>query len=145
MTFLQMIVGNEPREPDVGSDHFLIRTHRKLYLPKEWADDRARRLKAGVPNDIALATKPKIALQHLGLLLAEGLSPYCVPADAGYGVDTAFANISGSGLGVHRLTRTRLLISTDFKHAVIKILVGRNNQIGRCWHTLKYPSSKIEL
>jgi len=62
----------------------------QLYLPKEWAQDQARRQKAGVPDDIAFATKPQMALQHLKRLLDEGLPPYCVLADAGYGVDTAF-------------------------------------------------------
>lgn len=62
----------------------------QLYLPKDWADDADRRDKAGVPPAIEFATKPQIALQHLRQLLAEGLPPYCVLADAGYGVDTAF-------------------------------------------------------
>ncbi len=64
----------------------------QLYLPKAWADDPARRQKAGVPDAMAFATKPEMALQHLASLLAEGLPPYCVLADAGYGVDTAFRN-----------------------------------------------------
>lgn len=62
----------------------------QLYLPKDWAEDAERRDKAGVPQAIGFATKPQIALQHLKRLLAEGLPPYCVLADAGYGVDTAF-------------------------------------------------------
>ncbi len=62
----------------------------QLYLPKEWAEDAGRRDKAGVPQAIGFATKPQIALQHLKRLLSEGLPPYCVLADAGYGVDTAF-------------------------------------------------------
>lgn len=62
----------------------------QLYLPKDWAEDAERRDKAGVPPAIGFATKPQIALQHLKRLLAEGLPPYCVLADAGYGVDTAF-------------------------------------------------------
>lgn len=62
----------------------------QLYLPKDWAEDAERRDKVGVPQDIEFATKPQIALQHLKRLLAEGLPPYCVLADAGYGVDTVF-------------------------------------------------------
>lgn len=62
----------------------------QLYLPKDWAEDAERRDKVGVPQDVKFATKPQIALQHLKRLLAEGLPPYCVLADAGYGVDTAF-------------------------------------------------------
>jgi SRSO17 transposase len=62
----------------------------QLYLPKQWCEDRARREKAGVPEDIAFATKPQMAVQHLERLLVEGLPRYCVLADAGYGTDTAF-------------------------------------------------------
>lgn len=62
----------------------------QLYLPKDWAQDAARRDKTGVPEAIRFATKPQIALQHLERLLAEGLPHHCVLADAGYGVDTAF-------------------------------------------------------
>ena len=44
----------------------------RLYLPREWAEDPARRKKAGVPDDVEFATKPEIALQQLEALLAEG-------------------------------------------------------------------------
>jgi SRSO17 transposase len=62
----------------------------QLYLPREWADDQARRDKAGVPKQIEFATKPTIALQQLEQLLAQGAPRHCVLADAGYGVETAF-------------------------------------------------------
>ena len=62
----------------------------RLYLPKEWAQDTARRKKAGVPREVKFATKTQIALQQLETLLAEGAPKYCVLADAGYGVDQAF-------------------------------------------------------
>ena len=71
----------------------------QLYLPKEWAEDATRREKAGVPGDIAFATKPQLALQQLKQLLADGLPPHAVLADAGYGVDTAFRQgVSDLGL-----------------------------------------------
>jgi SRSO17 transposase len=64
----------------------------QLYLPKPWAEDPARRRKAGVPAAVGFATKAEIALTQLQALLAEGAPKYCVLADAGYGVDTAFRN-----------------------------------------------------
>ena len=59
----------------------------RLYLPKEWAEDPARRKKAGVPDEVKFATKPEMALQQLEALLAEGAPTCCVLADAGYGVN----------------------------------------------------------
>jgi SRSO17 transposase len=64
----------------------------QLYLPKQWAEDAARRRKAGVPAEVGFATKTEIALTQLQALLAQGAPKYCVLADAGYGVDTAFRN-----------------------------------------------------
>ena len=37
----------------------------RLYLPREWADDAARRRKVGVPEEIVFRTKPEIALEQL--------------------------------------------------------------------------------
>ena len=62
----------------------------QLYLPKEWAEDLARREKAGVPPDVEFATKPAIALAQIERLLAQGAPKHCLLADAGYGVDTGF-------------------------------------------------------
>lgn len=62
----------------------------QLYLPQNWAEDNARRAKAGIPDEIAFATKPQIALQQIRRLLDEGAPRHCVLADAGYGIDYAF-------------------------------------------------------
>jgi len=59
-------------------------------LPHVWAEDAVRRKKAGIPEDIAFATKPQIALQQLRDLLCAGAPRHCVLADAGYGIDYAF-------------------------------------------------------
>jgi len=37
----------------------------RLYLPKEWASDRKRRRKVGVPDEISFKTKPEIALAQI--------------------------------------------------------------------------------
>ena len=62
----------------------------QLYLPHVWAEDNARRAKAGIPENIEFATKPQIALQQIRGLLTEGAPRHCVLADAGYGIDYAF-------------------------------------------------------
>ena len=62
----------------------------QLYLPREWADDEARRDKVGVPEACEFATKPTIALRQIEHLMKQGAPKHCVLADAGYGVDTAF-------------------------------------------------------
>ena len=45
----------------------------RLYLPQEWASDRARRRKAGIPEEIAFKTKPEIALDELRWACEAGL------------------------------------------------------------------------
>ena len=62
----------------------------QLYLPHVWAEDDARRAKAGIPEDIEFSTKPQIALQQMRDLLSEGAPRHCVLADAGYGIDYSF-------------------------------------------------------
>jgi len=62
----------------------------QLYLPKDWAGDVERRAKAGVPEAIAFATKPQIALSLIRRAQKRGVPSGFVLADAGYGSDTAF-------------------------------------------------------
>src|SRR3954465_3877657 len=58
----------------------------RLYLPKEWASDRKRRRKAGVPDEISFKTKPEIALAQNRWACEAGLPRGAVLMDAGYGV-----------------------------------------------------------
>ena len=60
----------------------------RLYLPKEWASDSARRDPAGVPEAIAFVTKPEIALAQIEAALRAGVPQGVVLMDAGYGTDT---------------------------------------------------------
>src|SRR5207342_3598855 len=61
----------------------------RLYLPQEWAADRARRRKVHVPEEIEFATKPEIALDQLRFACAAGLPRGVVLLDAGYGNNSA--------------------------------------------------------
>ena len=71
----------------------------RLYLPKEWASDRKRRRKVGVPDEIGFKTKPEIALAQIRWACEAGLPRGAVLMDAGYGVDTDLrTSITGLGL-----------------------------------------------
>ena len=71
----------------------------RLYLPEDWANDRARRHKAKVPETIAFQTKPQIALDQIKAARAVGLPEGMVLMDAGYGNDTQLrAEITALGL-----------------------------------------------
>src|SRR6185503_10462802 len=84
-------VARQPRRQPAGSY--------RLYLPRDWAEDPARRAKAGVPEEIAFRTKPEIALDLLRAAAAAGLPPAPVVTDAGYGKDTGFrTGVSALGL-----------------------------------------------
>ena len=60
----------------------------RLYLPKEWADDRARREKAGVAVDIRFKSKPQIALELIEQACAAGIPRGVVLMDVDYGRDS---------------------------------------------------------
>jgi SRSO17 transposase len=60
---------------------------RRLYLPREWTDDRERCREAGVPDAVAFATKPQLATEMLQGALADGVLFAWVAGDSGYGRD----------------------------------------------------------
>jgi SRSO17 transposase len=72
----------------IANHHASLPVAYRLYLPKEWATDRPRRRKAGVPKEVTFKTKPAIALEQLRWACAAGLPRGVVLMDAGYGTDT---------------------------------------------------------
>jgi SRSO17 transposase len=71
----------------------------RLYLPKEWAEDRARRDRAGVPEDIRFKTKQQIALELIQRAHASGLPRGVLLMDLDYGRDSRLrASVSALGL-----------------------------------------------
>jgi SRSO17 transposase len=60
----------------------------RLYLPKDWAQDGARRDKAGVPLDISFKTKPEIALEQMRWACEADLPSGVALMDAAYGNDS---------------------------------------------------------
>ena len=56
-----------------------------VYMPKCWAGDPARRKKAGIPETLAFATKPDLAIAQVKRLMAAGLRVTWAAADEVYG------------------------------------------------------------
>jgi len=71
----------------------------RLYLPQEWAKDKPRRELAGVPKEIAFATKGELAWAQIEAALAAGIPRGTVLTDAGYGDEAALRDrLSAHGL-----------------------------------------------
>jgi SRSO17 transposase len=71
----------------------------RLYLPKDWAEDRARRRAAGVPDEIAFSTKPQMALEQIRWAVEAGLPRGVALMDPGYGHDARMrTGVSALGL-----------------------------------------------
>ncbi len=83
----------------VANDQASLPIAYRLYLPQDWAADSQRRQAAGVPESIAFATKPAIALGQIRQALADRVPVGIVLGDAGYGVETDF-RVSLRGLGL---------------------------------------------
>ena len=61
----------------------------RLYLPQEWAGDRKRREKVGVPDEITFKTKSEIAIEQIRWACEAGIPRGTVLTDPAYGADVA--------------------------------------------------------
>ena len=72
----------------IANHHASLPVAYRLYLPQEWTEDRERRQKVGIPEDIVFKTKPQIALDLIRAACEVGLPRGVVLMDAGYGANT---------------------------------------------------------
>jgi len=61
-----------------------------VYMPDCWAKDAARRAKAGIPEDLAFATKPELAIAQAKRLVKAGLRVLWAAAGEVYGRSAEF-------------------------------------------------------
>jgi SRSO17 transposase len=107
----------------IANHHASLPIAYQLYLPREWADDRARRKKAHVPDAIRFKTKPQIALEQIRAALDAGVPPGVVLMDAGYGNNSILRQaITGLGLpyvvSIQTTTKVRPVREDDPKSPV---------------------------
>lgn len=62
----------------------------RLFLPKDWSEDPARRAQAHVPEEVSYRTKNQLALELVREALERGLPKAPVLADSDYGDDYGF-------------------------------------------------------
>ena len=63
----------------------------RLYLPESWTEDRDRRQRAGVPDEVGFQKKWELAFELIDQAFAWGVEkPLVVLADSGYGDNGAF-------------------------------------------------------
>jgi SRSO17 transposase len=75
---------------------------RALYLPKEWTDSPTRLKAAHVPDDVAFATKPKIARRMITRAIAARVPFSFVAADSVYGTGEIETLLRKAGKGYVR-------------------------------------------
>src|SRR3954449_5461968 len=83
----------------VANDHASLPIAYQLFLPEVWADDPARRAKAGVPATIRFETKTAIALGQFRQALAAGVPVGILLGEAGQGSAGAAGGIARRGDG----------------------------------------------
>ena len=111
----------------------------RLYLPKEWVIDSARRARTHVPPQLSAQTKGEIALDLLDEAIAWGVRHSCVVCDAGYGDNPPFLD----GLEARR-ERYVAAVRVDFAVAATRGAVSQRadqliaTQTERAWSTLRW-------
>jgi SRSO17 transposase len=82
-----------------ASQHGYTLLDRRLYLPREWVEDKAyaeRRAQCGLPADITFKTQPTLALDMVEGLREDGTLPFrWLTCDEAFGRDTAFLDQVG--------------------------------------------------
>ena len=152
----------------IANHHASLPVAYRLYLPQDWAKDRQRRRKAGVPEDISFKTKPEIAIEQLRWACAAGLPRGVVLMDAGYGCNTDLragvsalelsyvagilpqTSVWGSGTGPlppkkwSGRGRPPKLIRRDGKHRPISVKKLALGLPKRAWRTVKWREGAAE-
>ncbi len=106
----------------------------RLYLPEEWAEDRARRAKAGVPGPLQFREKWRMALEDLDRVRTAGVTFGAVVADTAYGMGAEFRQ----GLSARGLTWAVGILPTQ-KVYPLTVRLRRPRPTSRSGRPRKHP------
>src|SRR5215467_7070922 len=115
----------------------------RLYLPRAWTDDAARRKKTHVPTAIRFKTKPQIALEQVRAALLAGVAPGVVLMDAGYGNNSILRQaITALGLtyvaAILSTTKVRPVREDDPKPPRVSVEALALSLPKRAWRTVAW-------
>jgi SRSO17 transposase len=127
----------------IANHHASLPIAYRLYLPREWADDAARRKKAHVPAAIRFKTKPQIALEQIRAALLAGVAPGVVLMDAGYGNNSILRQaITALGLfyvaAIQSTTKVRPVREDDPKPPRVSVEALALSLPKRAWRTVAW-------
>src|SRR3990172_7368904 len=120
----------------------------RLYLPKEWTEDKARCKRAGVPKEIGFATKGELAWAQIEAALAAGIPRGPVLIDAGYGDEAAVRDLAqalpaASYRTVTWREGTNAALSSRF--ARVRVRAAHANQVREEeWLLIEWPKGEAE-
>jgi SRSO17 transposase len=127
----------------IANHHASLPIAYRLYLPREWADDKARRKKAHVPASIRFKTKPQIALEQIRAALLAGVPPGVVLMDSSYGNNSKLRqDLTGLGLSyvaaIQSTTKVRLVREGDPKPRRVSVEELALSLPKRAWRTVAW-------
>jgi SRSO17 transposase len=127
----------------IANHHASLPIAYRLYLPREWADDKARRKKAHVPPSIRFKTKPQIALEQIRAALDAGIPPGVLLMDAAYGNSSILRQaITALGLtyvaAIQTTTKVRLVRDDDQKPLRVSVEALALSLPKRAWRTVAW-------
>jgi SRSO17 transposase len=83
----------------IANHHASLPIAYRLYLPRAWTGNRARRAEAHVPSSIRFKTKPQLALEQIRAAVKAKVAPGAVLMDGSYGTNSILRRaITGLGL-----------------------------------------------
>jgi SRSO17 transposase len=127
----------------IANHHGSLPIGYRLYMPRAWTDDKARRAEAHVPSSVRFKTKPQIALDLLRAAVAANVALGTVLMDASYGTNGGLRrSITELGLGyvaaIVSTVKVRPVLKNDPKPKRLSVEALARSLPRRAWHAITW-------